>query len=213
MNPPAGTEYLTVRKDKRGLLSICPDRQKPGTVGLCPRHQARLAHDLLEHVNGLQLIGSWEDELEATGSFWFTRGFPGAFLCKTIERVVYDLQRGPLIARIMRGKPLRASPTFIEPAQDCEALHELNRGLARACAFFGRAGEGYYLPARNYISRGYWTTVQRWNGDRLAANRQFEAITCAGIPWLHEMADHKLPEGARLVLTYGNGKATMERLN
>ena len=35
---------------------------------------ATIAHDLLEHVNGVQHIGSIDDELEALGALWFTRG-------------------------------------------------------------------------------------------------------------------------------------------
>lgn len=33
-----------------------------------------LAHDLLEHVNGINKIGSIDDELEALGAMWYTRG-------------------------------------------------------------------------------------------------------------------------------------------
>lgn len=33
-----------------------------------------IAHDLIEHVNGLKRIGSIHDELQALGAVWFTRG-------------------------------------------------------------------------------------------------------------------------------------------
>lgn len=33
-----------------------------------------VAHDLIEHVNGLKNIGSIQDELQALGAVWFTRG-------------------------------------------------------------------------------------------------------------------------------------------
>lgn len=33
-----------------------------------------LAHDLIEHVNGLREIGSIDDELEALGAIWYVRG-------------------------------------------------------------------------------------------------------------------------------------------
>lgn len=33
-----------------------------------------IAHDILEHVNGVEKIGSCADELEAIGSIWFIRG-------------------------------------------------------------------------------------------------------------------------------------------
>lgn len=36
-----------------------------------------VAHDLLEHINGLTKIGSLDDELEALGAIWFIRGQHG----------------------------------------------------------------------------------------------------------------------------------------
>lgn|GEM_PF-4713621 len=36
-----------------------------------------VAHDLLEHVNGVENIGSIDDELEALGGIWFVRGQHG----------------------------------------------------------------------------------------------------------------------------------------
>jgi hypothetical protein len=36
-----------------------------------------IAHDLLEHQNGLQAIGSIDDEIEALGGCWFVRGETG----------------------------------------------------------------------------------------------------------------------------------------
>lgn len=38
-----------------------------------------LAHDIVEHVNGVHNIGSIEDELQALGGVWFTRGHWGDF--------------------------------------------------------------------------------------------------------------------------------------
>lgn len=34
----------------------------------------QIAHDLVEHVNGVDKIGSIDDELEALGAIWFVRG-------------------------------------------------------------------------------------------------------------------------------------------
>lgn len=36
-----------------------------------------IAHDILEHQNGLRSIGSVDDELEALGAIWYTRGWTG----------------------------------------------------------------------------------------------------------------------------------------
>jgi hypothetical protein len=36
-----------------------------------------IAHDLIEHVNGVRAIGSIDDELEAMGAIWYVRGQHG----------------------------------------------------------------------------------------------------------------------------------------
>lgn len=68
------TELLTVKTDQEtgelGLLfNSCPVISYPmvATEGLL------VAHDFLEHVNGLGKIGSIDDELEALGGVWFVR--------------------------------------------------------------------------------------------------------------------------------------------
>jgi hypothetical protein len=52
-----------------------------GIVGMRSTHETNaatdgilLAHDLIEHVNGVEQIGTIDDELEALGAIWFTRG-------------------------------------------------------------------------------------------------------------------------------------------
>ena len=43
--------------------------------GMYAANEGRLiAHDLIEHVNGVEKIGTIHDELEALGGVWFTRG-------------------------------------------------------------------------------------------------------------------------------------------
>lgn len=41
------------------------------------RDGALLAHDLLEHVNGIEAIGTVHDELTALGAYWYVRGQHG----------------------------------------------------------------------------------------------------------------------------------------
>lgn len=60
--------------ESTGLLGL-------GVVGM-PRTETTnaaadgviIAHDLLEHVNGIERIGSIDDELEALGAVWYVRG-------------------------------------------------------------------------------------------------------------------------------------------
>lgn len=47
----------------------------PASAGLNPAADGLLlAHDLVEHVNGVHEIGTIDDELEALGGIWYTRG-------------------------------------------------------------------------------------------------------------------------------------------
>jgi hypothetical protein len=66
---------MVARKDletgETGLMfSDCPIINYP----MVANEGLLVAHDLLEHVNGLDKIGSIDDELEALGGVWFVRG-------------------------------------------------------------------------------------------------------------------------------------------
>lgn len=70
-----GTYLLKAHKcsetGETGLLfNDCPIIQYP----MVALEGLLVAHDLLEHVNGLNKIGSIDDELEALGGVWFVRG-------------------------------------------------------------------------------------------------------------------------------------------
>lgn len=73
------TDYkMVVREDQEtgelGLMfSDCPVISYP----MVANEGLLVAHDLLEHVNGLDKIGSIDDELEALGVVWFVRGAYG----------------------------------------------------------------------------------------------------------------------------------------
>lgn len=71
------TKYiLTYEQDKEfgGLgfrlegTSLDPQEYNMATDGVL------IAHDILEHINGVQEIGTIGDELEALGAIWYTRG-------------------------------------------------------------------------------------------------------------------------------------------
>lgn len=72
------TIYLEAFTDSEtGILGL-------GIVG-APRHEGMnaasegllIAHDLIEHQNGLAAIGGIDDELEALGAIWYVRGQHG----------------------------------------------------------------------------------------------------------------------------------------
>jgi hypothetical protein len=65
---------LEVREDNdSGLVGLVPKAmRKQNTPDAGEGYQ--LAHDIVEHVNGLAAIGGIEDELEALGAIWLVRG-------------------------------------------------------------------------------------------------------------------------------------------
>lgn len=208
---PSGTVVLIVMRNDVGNLHIVPNGAGPAVDGACPVNPGATAHDLLEHQNGLGAIGSMEEELQASGAAWFIRGHPSDFAPHDFDTLLSDITLSMSVL-VRRGiRPCDYPP--VSSAHDCEAFNELMRALVRACASLGPQAEVHYLAARAHVAYGYWTAVQRWNGDRQAANNQLEAIIRACIPWIASMDSGALSEGARLLLTYGNGKATLEHLS
>lgn len=70
------TSYtLTARTDDHGLLGFVYDGVDIPEGELFAATMGNLlAHDLLEHVNGLDSIGTVADELQALGAVWYIRG-------------------------------------------------------------------------------------------------------------------------------------------
>jgi hypothetical protein len=210
MTNPSGTETLTARRSTAGHIRFYLDRCRWNrSSGLSWQGHEAVAHDVLEHINGPDKIGSVEDELEAIGAKWFTRGYPGAFYGVSFGLLVHDIGKGAL--QFKRGAPLKAMHSPIEENPRCPVFLELLDALALAVTELGPAARAYYSQARPYVARGYWESVHRWRGDRHAACGQFEAIMRASYPWVHELIHQRIPEGARLLLNYGGGKATMKR--
>lgn len=69
------TVILEARKDREtGELGYMVVGTKMIEYPMVSREGLLIAHDLLEHVNGVDSIGSIDDELEALGGVWYVRG-------------------------------------------------------------------------------------------------------------------------------------------
>jgi hypothetical protein len=74
------TVYLVAREDEFDRAPGLQLRDMPQSDGaMSDRDGTLTAHDVLEHVNGAEHIGSIDDELEALGAAWYTRGQHGGF--------------------------------------------------------------------------------------------------------------------------------------
>lgn len=87
-----GDEYT----DRLGLAIKGTDFSIDGMMA--DRDGTLIAHDLLEHQNGIANIGSVWDELEAVGGIWQVRGRHGDFLrgytvISPVENVAADIDR------------------------------------------------------------------------------------------------------------------------
>ncbi len=222
---------------KRIVLESFRD-ETTGELGLglldMPRHEqtnaatdgALLAHDLIEHVNGAERIGTIDDELEALGGIWYVRGQHGELFRNRDFRSAYTIEQniGSDIARMfadhIRGdqfvdySPIRGRRTDAD-----EALRAiLDAGAAMRFDDFNsdeREGladkwERYAAIAFKRMQIGYAKARRKWGHlGRYAANSVYFAIADAVDPCIKRI-EH---EGQRFVLLYNRkGDATCEEL-
>lgn len=65
---------LKTVEDSEGILGLVVEGMKLIEYPMAATEGRLIAHDIIEHVNGIKAIGSIDDELEALGGVWFTRG-------------------------------------------------------------------------------------------------------------------------------------------
>jgi hypothetical protein len=190
-----------------------------------------IAHDLIEHVNGVQHIGTINDELEALGAMWYVRGQHG------------DLHRNRLAAEYSVEDNIAAdvvqmftdhifgSPVdyYGRVGRDCERQHtracnadEALRLIMRIAAdeqrrelgsYAAQAKAGAMWPAYaalclDLMRTGYRKAYRRWERHgRFAANNAFWEIAYAVDPY----AKHCEYVGQRFQLTYDSRAENGER--
>lgn len=184
-----------------------------------------LAHDLLEHCNGIEAIGSVHDELMALGGYWYVRGQHD----QVSEQYFTSDPKDPLAREVARqvGLTTRAShrgfSSYAErklpelrlvpndevreaPGENDAALREI-LALADGHTF----GFTAYFKERSddilhYMRKGYRLTAERFPDAKLA-NKLYWAIRDAA---------HGACVGARkgvsYELHYGDGKAELVQL-
>ena len=178
-----------------------------------------IAHDLIEHVNGPEQIGSIDDELEALGAIWYVRGQHGELRRDGIgshysveENIASDVTR--MFSDHVRGgqdvsyEPLRTRPCDADEAlasildyADSLYLSEFNEDEYEEAR---RRWGAYRAVALHRMRLGYRKARRKWEKrGRYAANSQFWAIAEA----IDRAAKHPEFEGMRYKLRYGNGEA------
>lgn len=86
--PLSRREAIVIREDRStGEIGFCFEKVALGNSPTVFFDGRMAAHDLLEHMNGLSTIGSFEDEMEALGACYYVRGMDSV----TIEGLANDL--------------------------------------------------------------------------------------------------------------------------
>lgn len=181
-----------------------------------------LAHDLLEHVNGPERIGTIDDELEALGALWYVRGQHndlsrdsyGSFY-SVEENIARDVVR--MFRDHWYGASVDLRKRYTRP---CEADHAIDGVLEFAersyraeidtddvpLADVRKAWRAYKAAVRHRMRTGYRKAYRRWERHgRHAANSMFWRVADAVQPYTRAEF-----EGQQFKLTYGDGRAYCE---
>lgn len=206
-------------KDGAGTLGLIAQGMKVmADEPMASNDGALIAHDLIEHINGLKAIGSIDDELEALGAVWFVRGQFGElrrrqFAYRDVcESIGYDVMNLGMIYMRKVG--------FRNPAPDTRAGHEettfqeiLRHGkdtLIRELECnddeidHDRMAE-YFDDAIHYIRTGYRKARKKY-GEGYAINNVFWNIADAVDPHAKSCEF----EGQLFELTYDQNSARCE---
>jgi hypothetical protein len=73
--PKFNVTLVARRDEETGVVGLVIEGLRPTDGEVNSASEGLLiAHDLIEHVNGIERIGSIDDELEALGAIWYVRG-------------------------------------------------------------------------------------------------------------------------------------------
>lgn len=174
-----------------------------------------VAHDLIEHQNGSQFIGTVWDELEALGGIWHARGRWGDLMTPSMHspavNVASDVTRmwpewssdpmPPAKHRLKATRPCDHDEDFLEIL--AIARHDIPREWEHD-EIDREEMERYLTEALHRMRTGFRKANKRF-GSRFASNSQMRAIKEA----VERVAKHIDYEGQEFVLSYGNGEATV----
>lgn len=185
-----------------------------------------VAHDLIEHQNGAEHIGTVWDELEALGGIWHARGQWGDMMQKTgsmyspAQNVASDIVRmfpewgadgmPPRKHRLKATKPHDHDEDFLEII--AFARHDIPREWSDDFAGTGAGGfedmEIYLSEALHRMRTGFRKANRRFARNRFASNSQMRAVKEA----VESVINYIEFEGQEFLLSYGNGEATCREL-
>lgn len=173
-----------------------------------------LAHDIIEHVNGLDKIGGIADELEALGAIWYVRGQHND-LSRNRTGSFYSVEQNISsdVVRMFREWFYGSEPAYRKRyTRPCDDIDDAIDGILEFAAKdwprelgtehkaeARKAWREFASMTRHYMRTGYRKAYRRWEHlGSYAANSAFWAIAEAISPNLR----HFQYEGQRFRLKY-----------
>lgn len=183
------------------------------------REGGLIAHDIVEHQNGIRNIGSPQDELEAMGGYWFARGQHGYTGNPNYMGTAHDAVGKADIITIAEdtfcGDWTPRLGAYRTHRHDYdEDFHEIIDIARKALpANFDpedltRFPLEAFLDNALHLMRIGFNKARRRFGDGFRALDTFEAIKRAVAPH----AKHVEYSGQQFLLSYGNGRAFCHEL-
>lgn len=193
-----------------------------------------IAHDLIEHVNGVKHIGTIHDELQALGAVWFVRGqwgdltrharnggTPYEILGRDVEMLAIKHVHNPVeILRTGGRKRVdHIQNNLLECINEARKAVKMHRydafsGISNTSEAIDALLEDFYEAAAKLMRQGYDKAARKYETG-LHANTLFWSIVEA--VEAERLIEENLEEGARYRLRYdqtGNNEhdVTFERV-
>jgi hypothetical protein len=172
-----------------------------------------LAHDILEHQNGLKAIGSISDELQALGGIWFVRGRNGYLTPGNMHSPQEDI--GQDIAHMaymfFRKTPLRSDALHTHKHYEDESFIDILDFAKKAYK-----KEMYYVLEKHErfdpLDYYFEQSLHLMRTGYRKAEKRFKNICAQSLfMQIEEAVDNVLPclqyEGQEIILTYTVEKA------
>lgn len=182
-----------------------------------------IAHDLLEHVNGIKYIGSIGDELEALGAAWFIRGQNGDIIRgyytsnRSSEEIIAGDVANLAVKYVQSFEGFGKDPKNTKKLDDDDIEESFKEIILKAkdsaiseleCYFDSEEEEEektqfleeFLKHALGFMRTGYRKAVRKYNDDSGSANYLFWNITEAINNVLKRVLE--LYEGQEFILKY-----------
>lgn len=208
---------IVVRKDYGGIEGLMLEDVTLINTPMATLSGDLIAHDIMEHQNGLGSIGSVDDELEALGGLWYVRGRNGPIRPEAMhspeEALTYEVanlfQYYTGGAKFRTPVPNTRAHIYDESFESviAEAKKSIRDELSYQDMSVNYTELDYYLDSvLHYLRRGYIKAKRRFGGR--CAHSMFWDIAEA----VDNITDEIIGEGQTFVLSYDrNGAVCREK--